>query len=82
MEKRIVGGVEFTILDNDEVQCNHEFPEVVYYESVLVNPNGEYVVGYGHEPVFVRIEHKRPSALCVKCGFAREKLRGNERDEN
>lgn len=74
MEKRIVGGMEFTILDKDEVQCEHEFPTEIYYESVLVNPNGEYVQGYGHCPVSVCIEHERQVAFCMKCGFERNKL--------
>ncbi len=74
MEKRIVGGIEFTILNKDEVQCEHEFPVVIEYESVLVNPGGEYVQGYGHNPVSVRIGHEQQVALCVKCGFDRNKL--------
>lgn len=74
MEKRIVGGMEFTILNEDEVQCEHKFPMEIYYESILVNPSGEYVQGYGHCPVQVRIEHKRQAAFCAKCGFDRNKL--------
>lgn len=74
MEKRIIEGMEFTILNDDEVECEHEFPEETYYESIPVNPNGEFVVGYGCEPVSVRVERKRPHAFCVKCGFARDRL--------
>lgn len=29
-----------------------EYKEVVYDENILVNPNGEYVKGYGHMPVY------------------------------
>ena len=64
MKRVFVGGIEFTLLDDDEVDCEHEWEDT--FDSFPVNPGGEFVEGYGHHLVSVRIEGGRQ---CVKCGF-------------
>lgn len=55
----------FTILEGDEIPfCIHKWE--YEYRWVPVNPNGEYVQGYGHTPVFT---HELIGKRCVKCGF-------------
>jgi len=64
MKKVFVGGIEFTLLDDNEVDCEHEWEDV--FDSFPVNPGGEFVEGYGHPLVTVLI---RSGRQCAKCGF-------------
>lgn len=65
MKRKTIGECEFVILDDDEVHCEHKRTEPIY-SNVLVNPNGEYVEGYGRVPVCVQtITGQR----CASCGL-------------
>jgi len=70
----------FTILETEEeVQkhcgCKkHKFKNVPRRECI--NPNGEFVVGYGSSLIYVRAEPTEEK--CVKCGYVREKKGKNE----
>ena len=68
MRTKRVGTQTFTLLDDNEVTCEHEYTPVT--EFVSVNPNGEYVVGYGHAPVCME---QTVGSRCVKCGYATRK---------
>ncbi len=59
----------FTLLEtekeiNDTINCSHEFKNEYAFETI--NPNGEYVVGYGHCPVSISV---LMGMRCVKCGY-------------
>ena len=60
-------GMEFTILDDDEIPCvHHEEWRKPYYEGVVINPNHEFVVGYGSDPVTAVF---LAGWRCASCGF-------------
>lgn len=70
----------YTILETEEeIQkycgCSrHKFKDMPQTECV--NPNGEFVIGYGNSPVFVPTESTEKQ--CVKCGYIRKKVVKNE----
>ena len=60
-----VGIRTFKVLEPWEVNCDHDFSVGVMVEKVI-NPNKEFVEGYGCEPLVVRFTGDRK---CVKCGM-------------
>jgi hypothetical protein len=49
MRREVFG---LTVLDSEEdLQCKHSFAEETIEEDVLVNPNSEFVEGYGRAAV-------------------------------
>jgi len=65
-----VGSQAFTLLDDDEIECEHKYESIEHF--VLVNPSGEFVVGYGNSPVFAQ---DCTDKKCTKCGYV---LRGEK----
>jgi len=63
MRKVTIGNQEFTLLDDDEVECEHKWKDT--FKQVRVNSNGEYVVGYGYMSVSARVKGGR---RCIQCG--------------
>jgi hypothetical protein len=64
MYKKTVGNQEFTILEDSDINCGvyHQYKRVV--EHVPINPNGEYVKGYGRTPVFAVNLLEYECAIC------------------
>lgn len=60
----------FTVLETDEeiekfgLKCDHKFKEAPVSECI--NPNGEFVIGYGNWPVIAPVGKRE---VCVKCGY-------------
>lgn len=63
MRKVTVGDQEFALLDDDEVECDHVWKDT--FKHLTVNPDGEYVVGYGYMRVTVQVKRGR---MCINCG--------------
>lgn len=69
----------FTILESEEevkkvVGCKHKFVEENESEAVFLNPNGEFVVGYGNAPFHASVI-VRKYQKCVKCGYIPERMK-------
>lgn len=68
MRKVIIGGTEFVLLESDEIDCEHGDWQLAY-RDIVVNPNHEFVQGYGSSLVVVREECEQ----CAFCGYVRKK---------
>ena len=68
--------MSFEIISNSEAdaRCEHSYTEAPLYECI--NPQGEFVVGYGNMPVS-RVVGVRRS--CVKCGRIVEEFGGRKK---
>lgn len=64
MKKIQVGEFEFRIIEEEELGCHHLWK--AYFEYVTVNPNQEYLIGYGRIPVSVPVKVGRE---CCHCGL-------------
>jgi len=68
---KTVSGVSFTILTEDELEakrskCKHQWTPDLVFE--VVNPNGEYIEGYGTSRVSVSVPK---GERCLLCGATR-----------
>jgi len=68
MRKVIVGDTEFVLLEPDEIDCEHGDWQPIY-KDIVVNPNGEFVQGYGSSQVVVRVVCGQQ---CAFCGYIEE----------
>lgn len=62
----------FRLLETEEeiakLGCEHEFEKKPRFR--VINPNGEYVIGYGHAVVSVE---SGKMLQCVKCGYIKNR---------
>ena len=65
MNKKIINGQEYVLLNPNEVDCNHDFSRRVV-SAIFVNPGGEFVVGHGSSPLYV---DEVTDFMCVRCGM-------------
>lgn len=69
-EVKTEGGETFTILDSkNDKKCKHEFhEEEIDGGMTCINPDGEIVVGYYRDPVWVTLGSYKQT-YCSKCGY-------------